>query len=605
MYPKKKFEQAAQEAADGRGTARAEKEAIVADENERETPVTGNPPEATMGSSDQVEPSAPSHYRMNLRSRDAPPGAPRISYAEDLRQSYVDEEDDDDEDDDMDCENNEEDQKPSSKRHKRTSRGDAVADDPHAYNGHRFGRRGDPRMSRALQFKLDNPKMDCTLALIKGGYHYNLGASEKALDEDGIMLGQRRNQLARRIRNEVKKAGRVQSSRPKKRPAASRNSGNRKTTAKRKSPPRKRKDRKPKMVKSPRSVSFSTPQSISALPTPSLHVPPMNLAYLDEKDLYDFANIPLPPLPGGVVETQQPQHLQRIQSETLKQLASPYISDISDVEQEGSLLDGKSSAAATSVPPFPMYQGAPLIPSLPITPPLSFVGQPISSTKKTDETDSVVGENLLEEDMLGLTEEEKKEAHDDVHGNRELESSLMQAVMNKFLRINIDSAQKSIRENEALGKSMQNLMSPAVQDLIRQMKVAIEARPAIERNAMLKAFVHCSPAQRQVEFGDERLELFLRREHMDPVAAAARFVKYWVKRKELFGPDKYLLPLTIDGALKDDHVALEVGHWIILPKPDNFGRTIMLWLKRGPYDYDSMVRNWAGVGKNCFSRFQF
>ena len=165
----------------------------------------------------------------------------------------------------------------------------------------------------------------------------------------------------------------------------------------------------------------------------------------------------------------------------------------------------------------------------------------------------------------------------------------MQTVMNKFLRISKDDVETSVRENKAIGKSVENLMSPAVQDLIRQMKIEIETRPPADKDAMLKAFVRISPAQRQVEFGDKRLELFLRREHMDPRSAAVRFVKYWNKRKETFGPEKYFLPLDIEGALKDDRVALEVGHWIILPKPDNHGRTIMLWLKRGPYDFDSMV----------------
>jgi hypothetical protein len=209
--------------------------------------------------------------------------------------------------------------------------------------------------------------------------------------------------------------------------------------------------------------------------------------------------------------------------------------------------------------------------------------------KDKDDTESVVGENLLEEDMLGLTSDEKKEAHDDVHGFRRLDSSLMQTIMSKFLCLNEDSARASVRENQAIGKSVENLMSPAVNDLVRQMKVEIEARPIEERDAMLKAFALCSPAHRQVEFGDERLELFLRRDHMNPVAAAARFVRYWQRRRELFGPEKYALPLTIDGALRDDRVALEVGHWIILPEPDNFGRTIMLWIKRGTYDFDSMV----------------
>ena len=384
----------------------------------------------------------------------------------------------------------------------------------------------------------------------------------------------------------------------KKRPA-----GNRKKAQKRK---------KPKAVQGAnRSVSrpISPSPPASDLPTPSL--PLMSINY-EADDPYEFERMesyrdekdypPLPALPSGDVEVPLQRQIDRIRKGELKEADSPYISDISDIEEDisrprgdGNTAGIASAAPATAppipapAPPFPTYQGAPLIPSLPVTPSLSFAPKP------KDDTESVVGENLLEEDMLGLTEEEKQKAHDDVHGYRELDSSLMQTVMNKFLRISKDGVETTIRENKAIGKSVENLMSPAVQDLIRQMKIEIEARPPADKDAMLKAFVRISPAQRQLEFGDERLELFLRREHMDPKLAAVRFVKYWNKRLEVFGPEKYFLPLDIGGALKDDRVALEVGHWIILPKPDNHGRTIMLWLKRGPYDFDSMVSDQASL----------
>ena len=530
-----------------------------------------------MDESNQIS-NLPSHqYRMSLRSRDAPAGTARVSYTEDLRRSDVDEDDDDDNEEEYDY--GEEKTKPTAARHKRRHIASHDSHDPHAYNGHRFGRRGDPRMTRSLQIKLDNPDMDCTLALIQGGYRYDLGASDKTLDEDGITLGQRRNQLARRVRNERRKAGGVQSPRGKKRPA-----GNRK-----KAPTRKRK--KPKAAQAaPRSVSrpISPSPPASVPPTPPL--PPISLNY-DADDPYEFERMenvedypPLRPLPtsSGDVEIPLQQQLDRIRKEELQEVASPYISDISDIEEDVSRPRSSAASAAAPTQPFPTYQGAPLIPSLPVTPSMSFAPKP------KDDTESVVGENLLEEDMVGLTEEEKQEAHEDVHGYRELDSSLMQTIMNKFLRIKKGGAEASLRKN-SIGKTAEKLMSPAVQGLIRQLKIEIESRPPLEKDAMLKAFVRISPAQRQVEFGDERLELFLRREHMDPKSAAIRFVKYWKFRKEVFGAEKYFLPLDIEGALKDDRVALEVGHWIILPKPDNHGRTIMLWLKRGPYDFDSMV----------------
>ena len=356
----------------------------------------------------------PSHqYRMNLRSRDAPAGTARVSYAEDLRRSGVEEDDDDE--DEYDYEDEE--TKPTAARHKRRHTASHTNHDPHAYNGHRFGRRGDPRMTRSLQIKLDNPDMDCTLALIQGGYQYDLGASDKTLDEDGITLGQRRNQLARRVRNERRKTGGVQSPRGKKRPA-----GSRKKAQNRK---------KPKAVQAAnRSVSrpISPSPPASDLPTPPL--PPMSLNY-EADDPYEFERMesegdekdymypPLPALPSGDVEVPLQQPIDRIRKEELQQVNSPYISDISDIGEDisrprgyGNTAGIASAAAAAAAPPFPTYQGAPLIPSLPATPSISFAPKP------KDDTESVVGENLLEEDMLGLTEEEKQQAHDDVHGYR-------------------------------------------------------------------------------------------------------------------------------------------------------------------------------------------
>ena len=537
---------------------------------------------------DQSNQGAASYlHRMSLRSRDAPSNAPRISYAED-RDNGEDEEEEYDQDHN----------KKSSRNH---GGGGSHANQ---YNGHRFGRRGDPRMQRALQIKLANLDIDVTLALIWGGYRYDLRDNDKAVDEDGITLGQRHNQLTRRLRYERRKAdGSSVSNRPKREAASRKKAAKRKKTARSAgADSRKNRGRQLKHAaeRAARSVSFSPPPSSrepSTLRIPTPPLPSMSFASnLD--DPYGFARMesssdgeypPLPPLPGGDVEIQE--QLKQMQDKDLCRVDSPYISDICDVEQEkgGDSNNGAATAqpaAVAATNPFPTFQYAPLTPSRPISRFTSITAPP---PKEKDDTESVVGENLLEEDMLGLTSDEKKEAHDDVHGFRRLDSSLLQTMMSKFLCLNEDSVRASVRENRAIGKSAENLMSPAVKGLVRQMKVEIEARPIEERDAMLKAFVRCSPAQRQAEFGDERLTLFLHREHMNPVAAAARFVRYWRRRRELFGPEKYALPLTIDGALRDDRVALEVGHWIILPEPDNFGRTMMLWIKRGTYEFDSMV----------------
>ncbi len=69
-----------------------------------------------------------------------------------------------------------------------------------------FGRRGDSRMHKAVAFRLDNPKSSLFEALEQGGFSFPLKSSKVALtdrdilDEDGVQLSQRKNQLGRRLR---------------------------------------------------------------------------------------------------------------------------------------------------------------------------------------------------------------------------------------------------------------------------------------------------------------------------------------------------------------------------------------------------------------------
>ena len=58
------------------------------------------------------------------------------------------------------------------------------------------GRRPDPRMAKAAQAKMDDPSLTLLDALVIGGYVFN----GKKVDQDGISLRQRTNNLCRRIR---------------------------------------------------------------------------------------------------------------------------------------------------------------------------------------------------------------------------------------------------------------------------------------------------------------------------------------------------------------------------------------------------------------------
>jgi hypothetical protein len=70
--------------------------------------------------------------------------------------------------------------------------------------------------------------------------------------------------------------------------------------------------------------------------------------------------------------------------------------------------------------------------------------------------------------------------------------------------------------------------------------------------------------------------------------------KYWNKRISLFGPVKAFLPMTLDGALKDDEVALSIGFARLVPAKDPVGRSIVFVdpskLDSSKYERESMVR---------------
>lgn len=63
----------------------------------------------------------------------------------------------------------------------------------------------------------------------------------------------------------------------------------------------------------------------------------------------------------------------------------------------------------------------------------------------------------------------------------------------------------------------------------------------------------------------------------------------------MFGQDKAFLPMTLDGALKDDHISLGVGFArLVVPAKDPAGRSIIFAdpskLDSTKYDRESMVR---------------
>lgn len=66
----------------------------------------------------------------------------------------------------------------------------------------KLGRKGDPRMHRSVAARLRDPDMSLLQALREGGFEFPAegGHDMHCLDADGVTLGQRKNQLSRRVR---------------------------------------------------------------------------------------------------------------------------------------------------------------------------------------------------------------------------------------------------------------------------------------------------------------------------------------------------------------------------------------------------------------------
>jgi hypothetical protein len=135
--------------------------------------------------------------------------------------------------------------------------------------------------------------------------------------------------------------------------------------------------------------------------------------------------------------------------------------------------------------------------------------------------------------------------------------------------------------------------------LVRQVRVEIDKIPMNDKMALVEA--RQSATCYSEEFSDRRMEQFLRCEGMDVQLAAQRFVRYWESRREVFGPSKYLMRMTLSAALRDDLVALRTGAYTILPFQDVSGRTILFMQPRchtrEGYTSESLLRTFWYVAE--------
>mmetsp|Transcript_559 Transcript_559/g.1161 ORF Transcript_559/g.1161 Transcript_559/m.1161 type:complete len:204 (-) Transcript_559:7-618(-) len=74
---------------------------------------------------------------------------------------------------------------------------------------------------------------------------------------------------------------------------------------------------------------------------------------------------------------------------------------------------------------------------------------------------------------------------------------------------------------------------------------------------------------------DDSLVNFLLAEDFDTKLTAKRVAKYWEARQRIFGPDKFALHMTLNGAMRDSMKALMVGWLNLLPHCDEKGRGVI------------------------------
>lgn len=72
------------------------------------------------------------------------------------------------------------------------------------------------------------------------------------------------------------------------------------------------------------------------------------------------------------------------------------------------------------------------------------------------------------------------------------------------------------------------------------------------------------------------VEVFLRHADCDPWAAARQMGLYWKTRKQVFGPERAFLPMTLDGAMADDVQHMRKG-FLCAVEDDAHGRPVLYY----------------------------
>lgn len=109
-----------------------------------------------------------------------------------------------------------------------------------------------------------------------------------------------------------------------------------------------------------------------------------------------------------------------------------------------------------------------------------------------------------------------------------------------------------------------------IEDKLAEFELALDDISDDEKRGYLLA-----KEEGPAECDDAHKLMFLRCEVFDVERAVVRFVKYWNARVAVFGRDKAFLPLTSDGALKDDIESINAGYLQVANKSDPDGRAVL------------------------------
>uniref|UniRef100_A0A7S1FTJ5 CRAL-TRIO domain-containing protein n=2 Tax=Corethron hystrix TaxID=216773 RepID=A0A7S1FTJ5_9STRA len=124
---------------------------------------------------------------------------------------------------------------------------------------------------------------------------------------------------------------------------------------------------------------------------------------------------------------------------------------------------------------------------------------------------------------------------------------------------------------------------------LKEFEEEVKNIPDEEKSCLLQAQERCPQL-----LTDGFKLMFLRSEVFHIDLATKRYVRYWEKRVDVFGPEKAFLPLTVDGALRDDHFTLTKGFMNMTGKCDPSGRSILFGdpskMDPGAYEAKSMCR---------------